>query len=265
MINIEDRSEKMNQDPKGEIHHLNIGPMDADTPRVTFQTTANQPDPGIDKPVPVSHPETTPETIPEMVPETTPTQTKPPKGNGNKNVLIPLIMILLILGLGGYFVYSNKDNWFGTNTHTEMIVEDEETTRTKGKEKEEIETTKEETKEEAQETPKPQESTAPSNNEESFSGTEEITFGGGTDPTTGEIDYAGAVFYIYEGSSVGIDDIEFKYVSHSSSQVVVDVIVKGNTQTVTFPFGQQVKVNGIKNPIVAEYSEEDDGFKLNFQ
>ncbi len=219
-------------------------------------------------------PVTEPETQPVTEPVTTPVE-QPLTQEQKKSAILPIIIIVVVLCLAAFliftFVTAGKKNEPKTNNE---VVEKEEN-KAKGKEKvkeeekekkDEEEKEEDKTKEETKETPKPQESTAPSNNEEHISGTEEITFGGGTDPATGEVDIgAGAILYLYEGSSIGIDDTDFKYVSHTSSQLVVDVTVNGNTQTVTFPFGQQVKVNGIKNQIVAEYSAEDDGFKLNFQ
>ena len=219
-------------------------------------------------------PVTEPETQPVTEPVTTPVE-QPLTQEQKKSAILPIIIIVVVLCLAAFLIFTFVTVGKKNEPKKENEITEKEETKVKGKVKEEEkedkeekekETTKEETKEETKETPKPQESTAPSNNEDHISGTEEITFGGGTDPATGEIDMgSGAVFYIYEGSSIGVDDTDFKYVSHTSSQLVVDVTVKGNTQTVTFPLGQPVKVNGIKNQIIAEYSAEDDGFKLNFQ
>ena len=219
-------------------------------------------------------PVTEPETQPVTEPVTTPVE-QPLTQEQKKSAILPIIIIVVVLCLAAFLIFTFVTVGKKNEPKKENEITEKEETKVKGKVKEEEkedkeekekETTKEETKEETKETPKPQESTAPSNNEDHISGTEEITFGIGTDPTTGEIDMgSGAVFYIYEGSSIGVDDTDFKYVSHTSSQLVVDVTVKGNTQTVTFPLGQPVKVNGIKNQIIAEYSAEDDGFKLNFQ
>ncbi len=222
-------------------------------------------------------PVTEPETQPVSEPVTTPVE-QPLTQEQKKSAILPIIIIVVVLCLAAFLIFTfvtggkknepKKDNEITEKEETKVKgkVKEEEKEKKEDKEEKEKETTKEETKEETKETPKPQESTAPSNNEDHISGTEEINFGLGTDPTTGEIDMgSGAVFYIYEGSSIGVDDTDFKYVSHTSSQLVVDVTVNGNTQTVTFPFGQPVKVNGIKNQIIAEYSAEDDGFKLNFQ
>ena len=218
-------------------------------------------------------PVTEPETQPVTVPDTTPVE-QPLTQEQKKSAILPIIIIVVVLCLAAFLIFTfvtvgkknepKKENEITEKEETKVKgkVKEEEKEKKEDKEEKEEETKKEETKE----TPKPQESTAPSNNEDHISGTEEINFGLGTDPTTGEIDMgSGAVFYIYEGSSIGVDDTDFKYVSHTSSQLVVDVTVKGNTQTVTFPLGQPVKVNGIKNQIIAEYSAEDDGFKLNFQ
>ena len=218
-------------------------------------------------------PVTEPETQPVTEPVTTPVE-QPLTQEQKKSAILPIIIIVVVLCLAAFLIFTFVTAGKKNEPKKENEITEKEETKVKGKVKEEEKEKKEDKeekeeetkKEETKETPKPQESTAPSNNEDHISGTEEITFGGGTDPATGEIDMgSGAVFYIYEGSSIGVDDTDFKYVSHTSSQLVVDVTVKGNTQTVTFPLGQPVKVNGIKNQIIAEYSAEDDGFKLNFQ
>lgn len=216
-------------------------------------------------------PVTEPETQPVTEPVTTPVE-QPLTQEQKKSAILPIIIIVVVLCLAAFLVFTFVTVGKKNETKKENEITEKEETKEKGKVKEEEKEKKETTKEETKETPKPQESSKPqespkpSTDEGHISGTEEINFGGGTDPTTGEIDMgSGAVFYIYEGSSIGVDDTDFKYVSHTSSQLVVDVTVKGNTQTVTFPLGQPVKVNGIKNQIIAEYSAEDDGFKLNFQ
>ena len=229
----------------------------------------------LNREVPTTEPQTVPETQPVIattpVPVTNPApQTPLAVEKKEKSIAIPLIMLILVFVLVGYIVFSIfGDKWFGnsnnnyyptTRDNTEVV----ENTKTKEKEKETEKEEEKDTQEEVQESPKPEDNTS---NGETTSGSEEITLGGGgTDPTTGEVDIGkGVVLYLYVDSSIGMDGTDFKYVSHNASQVVAEVTVNGQTQTVTFPFGQEVKVNGIVNPIVSEYDAEDDAFKLNFR
>lgn len=231
----------------------------------------------LNREVPTTEPQTVPETQPVIattpVPVTNPApQTTAPTEKKEKSIAIPLIMLILVFVLGGYIVFSIfGDKWFGnsnnnyystTGDNTEVV----ENTKTKEKEEEKEKKDNEEkdATEEVKESPKPEDNIS---NGETTSGSEEITIGGGgTNPTTGEVDIGrGVVLYLYVDSSIGMDGTDFKYVSHNASQVVAEVTVNGQTQTVTFPFGQEVKVNGIVNPIVSEYDAEDDAFKLNFK
>ena len=226
-------------------------------------------------------PQTTPETQPAVREEPAPQVSTEPAApvetatpaevpKKEKSVLFPLIMVILILCLGGYFAFNfymnnmkgNSNNTGSSSTEDSTVVENTKTKEKEtGKDKEET-TEKEETKEE---TPKSEASTAPENN--GTTNTENTTQP--ENNTSTEVDLiAGTILYLYsgEGNGIGADDVFFRYVSHTGSQLVVDISFNdGPAQRTTFTFGQQKKVDGIKNPIVIEQDPSEEYFLINFK
>lgn len=208
-------------------------------------------------------------TTPAVAPMTVPTSTPPQKEQ--KSVAFPLIMILLILCLGGYLAYtyllptlSGGNNNTSTGDNTNVVEETKDKAKEKDKEKDKEEgTEKEDTKEE---TPKSEASTAPeSNGTASTDNTQPENNAG----SSAEVDFiSGTILYLYsgEGNGIGMDEVFFRYVSHTSNQIVVDVTFNdGPAQRYTFTLGQEKKISGVKNPIIIEQDPSEEYFSINFK
>ena len=279
----------MNNDPSNDVMNRMFERAGLSTEPPVTPTTGAQTEP---TPTPEAEGETvpTPETETEVMP-TNPLQMSeapvapvenntvpvaaPPENNApveekkKKGSLLPLIIILIVLCIGGYFGYNYYvTNIKGNNTKdaTAVIedteIEDEETDEEEVEDTEEKDATKEE-KEDATTNDSGStnnESTQPTNNNNNNSNSNSSAAPSGIEFTPG------TVLYLYIDGGIGMDDVYFDYISHTDTQLVASVSInEGKATTYTFVLGQATKVNGIKNQVVAEYDSTEECFLMKFK
>ena len=191
---------------------------------------------------------------------------QPKEKDGQKSVAFPLIMILLIIGGAGYFIFNNfntpqdsypaetpennKNNYVNYGDDTEEDKEDKEET----KETTEKETTKEETTKTEEQTPTetPVEKPADTQTPEAK-------------PTSNAVEMiSGAVLYLYKDGSTGMNGVNFEYLSNTDSVIEVNVSInEGTAKKYVIPFGKKTDIENLKNQITIT-KESDDQFAIEF-
>ncbi|MBQ3306731.1 MAG: hypothetical protein IJG68_00900 [Bacilli bacterium] len=73
----------------------------------------------------------------------------------------------------------------------------------------------------------------------------------------------GTTLYLYSDGSIGMDGMNFEYVSSNSGVLNVNITINGSTKNYNLPIGQETKIDNLKNPILVE--AEDDYFLINFR
>ena len=243
--------------PVEPVNEMKEKPV-VDMPRTVLETSANP------------NTLTTPEKKPDQAVKT---------DNSQSSSTIPVIFFFIMICIGGYFAF----NYFNPNNKPLPYYENNETENNKTEEKEETKEDKEKT--EATENTNTEEKT----NQETKDNAKEaaptetpsapITPPATTpstttpEPTTSTTDNntssdseieltPGMTIYLYEDESIGVDGVTFSYISHTPSQIVVDVEINNNIERYTITPGKATKIKGLKNNVVLKINEENIGIKF---
>ena len=195
-------------------------------------------------------------------------------------VLLLVLFMIVMLVFGSLFVkkvgeeLENGNHQItivddGNGNHVE-IVEDNSGEKEEEKEEEKEKPKQEEQQEEKKEETKPS-TTTPSTGQPASNPTtpeEPTTTEEPTTASSGEIEeIPGTVLYLYVDSTMGMDGASFEYISHNDSEIVVNVSInEGTPKKYTFKYGQEYKVDGIKNKIDITLGTYDDApqFSITF-
>ena len=200
-------------------------------------------------------------------------------------VLLLVLFMIAMLVFGSLFVkkvgeeLENGEHQItliddGNGNHVEIVEDNNSGEKEEDKEEEKEEPKQEEKKEEEKKEEKKEETkpstTTPSAQQPASNPTPQQP-SATEEPTTaspGEIEeIPGTVLYLYEDSTMGMDGASFEYVSHTDSEIVVNVSInEGTPKKYTFKYGQEYKVDGVKNKIAITLGTYDDApqFSITF-
>lgn len=174
-----------------------------------------------------------------------------------------VIILLLFLVLAGYFLFSNKDMIFKnkegereTPTEDTQVVDKEDEKDNSSLEEEKKETNNTEDKKDSSNNTSESSNTGSqeNTNDQNSSTTPDNSF---QDSSEVLIEPSGTRLYLYEESYIGMDNVGFQHISSTVNSITVDVIINEDTQRYTIPFGQETKINHLKNLIVVNEVTED--------
>ena len=270
----------MNNDP----NNMNNGPIESLEPLVPEQPAPPQPAPAPAPVVPEQEPQRqmgtnphqhvdlnslTPRTVfdtsVESKKEEAPKVSEKATAPKEKSTAVPLILFLLVIAAGGYFLYTQFSPKPSDSVY-ELPQEEKEEKKEEKEKTEETEEGKEKTEEEkpaetpaSESTPAAEQPAATTSPEETPAAVENDT------PTSGgEKEFiSGEILYLYFNGAIGSNGVMFRYKSHTSSQIVVEVEIDGNKKEYTITPGKQTKIDNIKNPIVMTI--EDEYIAINFK
>ena len=278
----------MNNDP----NNMNNGPVESLEPVETLETPVVPEQPVTPQPVPVPEPvvleqlqepqrgtnphqhvdmnSLTPRTVfetsvknPEPKKEEAPKVEDKANAPKEKSTIGPLILFLLVLAAGGYFLYTQFSPKPDESIY-EQPQEQKEEVKEEKEEKEETkkeETPKEETKEESGN----KEATTDNSNNNPQPAGEPSQPAEETPAASGDIEMiSGMIIYLYEGGGIGVDEFYAEYISHTDTDIKVKITIKEtNSKEYTIKYGEKTSIDGLKNQIVITKASEN--FPIEFK
>ena len=172
-----------------------------------------------------------------------------------------VIIFLILLVFAGYFFFSNKDMFLKGKeekaTPSESIKVDEkeenkeeekDSSKPEQENKDSDKDNKEEQKEPSNNTSEPTNTNSPENSNDQTSSP--VSDNPSQNSSDIVIQPSGIIMYLYEESYMEMDGVGFEHISSTSNSITVDVTIHDNTQRYTIPFGQETKINHLKNLVV---------------
>ena len=192
--------------------------MNSLTPRTVFDTEVKEPEPKKQE---------------------APKKDDKPDAPKEKSAAFPLILFILVVAAGGYFLYTQ----FGSKPAENIYEQPQEEVKKEENEEKEETTEKEETKEETAQQ---------DNNTENNQQSKDIEIVPGT------------ILYLYENNSIGLDKFTAEYISNTDTDIKVRIILnETNSKEYTIKYGEKTSITGLKNQIVI--TKGSDNFSIEFK